>query len=431
MTEHELDTSIATNPVVINPNEQQFQALRDILDWFIAPPNAGLGYVLCGYAGTGKTSLIELLVRSLHSAGVSNIALTAPTNKAVKNLRSLGTHVDCCTIYSMLGLKMDQVEDELRLRKAERDLCGRYRLIVLDEAGMVNSELLEYLENAMLRYSLKVLFVGDPKQLNPIGEKKSPIWGRYAQSMLTKVERHDNQILKLATHVRSTRIRDLQIAADNDGQEGVWYESASNFEKILKAYAASGQFDGRARAVAWRNQTVSNLNRIVRQQIFGEAANSSRWLVGDRVVFTSPHDVDGINIITDEEAIVKGVVVGNHVDYALQCYYLTLSLETRRTVTVKVVHEDSEYELDNLLATYANHARRPGGSPYWKQYWGLRTSLASLKHSYALTAHRAQGSTFDIAFVDMEDICANSNRMEARRCLYVACTRARRQLILR
>lgn len=419
-----------TNPVLAKPNAQQLKALTEIAAW-LNSVNVPLGYILAGYAGTGKTSLVEAIIALLHKAGISSVVLTAPTNKAVKVLSSLSTNRDCCTIYSLLGLKMEQVEDTLRLTKADRDRVGRYTLVILDEAGMVNSDLLEYIEKAMQMYRVKFLFVGDPKQLNPVGEKKSPIWGRYPQSVLTKVERHDNQILKLATHVRTTKIRDLHIVSDNDGQEGVWYESETGFAQRIKEYAAAGHFENNARAIAWRNRTVAQLNRVIRKQLFGEATEESRWLVGDKVVFTAPHDVNGINIVTDEEAVVSEVVVGEHTDYPLRCYYLTLKLEMGRSIIVKTVHEDSESELDDLLNTYANQARRPGNGRMWRQYWGLRESLASLKHGYALTAHRAQGSTYLYAFVDVDDICSNSSKLEARRCLYVACTRARYQLHLK
>lgn len=418
------------NPVLTKPNAQQSSALAEIVDWFNNPA-AARGYILAGFAGTGKTSTVEAIVRMLHAVGVHGIVLTAPTNKAVKVLRSLGAAAECCTIYSLLGLRMDQVEDTLRLVKADRDKCGRYRLVVLDEAGMANTELLSYIERAMADYGVRFLFVGDPKQLNPIGEKKSPIWGMYDSSVLTKVERHDNQILKFATHVRTTKLRDLRIVSDNDGAEGVWYESDSAFLARLRESAHAGEFNGKAKAIAWRNSTVAQLNAVIRQAIYADAASESRWLAGDRVVFTSPHTVNDLNITTDEEAVITDVVVADHVDYPVRCYYLTLKIETGRVITVKVAHEDSESEIDRLLRDYANQARLKGNGRLWGSYWQLRESFASIRHSYALTAHRAQGSTFDTVFVDVDDICSNSSKFEARRCLYVACTRAQRRLFLR
>ena len=63
-------------------------------------------------------------------------------------------------------------------------------------------------------------------------------------------------------------------------------------------------------------------------------------------------------------------------------------------------------------------------------FWEFKEAFHKLRHAYAITAHRSQGSTYDTAFVDWRDILLNRNRGEAFRCLYVACTRPKRRLFL-
>jgi ATP-dependent exoDNAse (exonuclease V) alpha subunit len=66
----------------------------------------------------------------------------------------------------------------------------------------------------------------------------------------------------------------------------------------------------------------------------------------------------------------------------------------------------------------------------WKKFWAFKESFHSARHAYAITAHRAQGSTYQIAFVDYRDILLNRNRQEAARCLYVATSRPKKELYL-
>jgi len=74
-----------------------------------------------------------------------------------------------------------------------------------------------------------------------------------------------------------------------------------------------------------------------------------------------------------------------------------------------------------LASTLTGKARKKA----WSSFWELKNTFQSVRYAYALTAHRAQGSTYDNVFVDMADITANKDKREAYRALYVACTRAR------
>ena len=64
------------------------------------------------------------------------------------------------------------------------------------------------------------------------------------------------------------------------------------------------------------------------------------------------------------------------------------------------------------------------------QAWSLRRSFAPLRHAYALTAHKSQGSTFDSAIVDLNDLSKMKSSFQFNRALYVAATRAREHLAI-
>lgn len=410
--------------------EEQFGPFKDVLDWLSGDEPA---FILRGAAGTGKTHLIKYMLANYLGKYQSSIALCAPTNQAVKVLKHLSTACDCLTIYSLLGLRMEEFEDTLRLEKAERSLDTNYKLIILDESSMIGTDLLEYILESMGK-GIRYLLIGDSYQINPVGERISPVWKQFKGTKLTRVIRYDNQILRLATHIRSLKnLRGLDIRDDNDKREGVWCTSARKFESKVMKYARLGLFETESRVIAWRNNTVEHFNSLIRTAIYGEEQAKNKWLVKDRVIFTSPFELRemAIKIFTDDEAIIENVLVGQHTEFeALTCYYLTVRLYNGRIITVKTIHESSQTLFDAALTEYANDARS-GKKELWRKYWGLRNSVVRIRHGYALTAHRAQGSSLRNVFVAADDILANTNRAEAKRCLYTAVTRATTKVFIR
>jgi exodeoxyribonuclease-5 len=352
-----LPKSVTTQVSMLN--DQQLRALIDIVKWSRQPFGYDLGRILVGFAGSGKTFMIKIF-----AAIFRRVALCAPTNKAVKELFKLQTGCDCSTIYSLLGLKMEQYEDTIRLSKAEASKIYKYKFVILDECGMVNEELYQYIEAAM-RAGVRFLFVGDPKQLPPIGEVRSLVWGMFKSNKLLKVMRHDNQILELATHIRKLKhLSDLRIKNNHSASEGVWRLNSFNFESKIRRFAKIGAFEENTKIIAWRNKTVDYYNHIVRHVIFGDAVYDSKYLRGDRLVFTSPYSEE--KIYTDDEAIVKAVVVAKHTDIDIKCYYLTVDIDGRE-IMVKTVHEDDELKLSKMLNDLANRARQ-GDKDMWRSH---------------------------------------------------------------
>ena len=408
-------------PNLKNLNVCQTEAYKDILDW---SKDVESGHILVGYAGSGKTYLLRLIAPMLKGA-----VLCAPTNKAVKELKKLNTGLECCTIYSLLGLKMEQYEDTIKLSELKDAPLPDYDYVVLDECGMTNSELFKHIKKAM-RNGIKFLFVGDPKQLPPVGESKSQIWGSFPYSVLDTVMRHDNQILELATHVRESKIRDLDLKSNHSKNEGVWYLSRSAFERRIQKYARSGAFSENTKAIAWRNKTVDYMNNLVRYELYGEQIYSQKFFKGDKIVFTSPYKIDEqTSLFTDDEAEVLKIGIAKHRDYDLQCYHLTILIEKREYI-IRVLHETAQSDFDRMLNDFAYDARQPKCGHLWQKFWQLRNSFGSVKYSYALTAHRGQGSTYENVFVDTFDILTNPNKNEAKKCLYVGVTRPSQRLFL-
>ena len=105
-----------------------------------------------------------------------------------------------------------------------------------------------------------------------------------------------------------------------------------------------------------------------------------------------------------------------------------MTTDDNRVIVLRVLHDDCKQDHDRKAEELAQAARLDRRK--WSSFWDFKEAFHKVRHSYAITAHRAQGSTYEAAFVDWKDILANRNRSEAFRCLYVACTRPRKELYL-
>ena len=393
-------------------------------------------FVLRGYAGTGKTYLLKAIEQILDRGG---FVYTSPTNKATKVLRkTLGLRAsNCKTIYSLLGVKMVAENEFLTLQFPVRPVdIGVYSLIVIDEASVLNREMTEYVIELAQMHGAKILFVGDKAQLPPVGETESPVWSiKCPSASLEEVMRFDNELLELATHIRRQiqKFPDvkLRLWSNHGDTEGVWKLKRSSWDKSIRRAAFHGLFleVDSTKAVAWRNRTVEGINAIVRQEIHGGRAKK-HWLVGDRILVSEPIQVASFVVAhVDDEGTITECYEATHTFHPqILTYHLTVQFDGASSVTLYVVHEDSEGELQVQLSRLAQEARKDRSK--WGAFWALKNSFHRIRYSYALTSHRAQGSTYTNAFIDSADILASSDSLESLRCLYVACTRATTKLLI-
>ena len=277
--------------------------------------------------------------------------------------------------------------------------------------------------------------MADFAQLPPVGEPFSPLRAVSDKATLTTPRRFENQILRQATTIREAVDKPflrLSLESDHDGGAGAFREGEGNYEATLRRFAADGDFSRPdcAKAIAWRNTTVDRYNSLIRREIFGSEA-SALWLPGDRLSTLGPcMDLDGKKIAdTDDEGLVERVDVEYHPEFGnYKTFRITVTTDDNRLIVLRPLHPESVAEHARELENLAQQAK--SNKRLWGKFWDLKEAFHTVRHGYATTAHRSQGSTYETSFVDWRDILVNRNLTEARRCLYVAFTRAKYRVFL-
>ncbi len=427
----ELDVRLRDSDT-IRLNDDQQSAVESLLQFIMDPDPECWYFVLKGFAGTGKTFCMREVVARCAKSSVS-LVYTAPTNKAAKVLRSVTGQA--CTIYSLLGLRVDKSGEVKQVTKGKKADLSDIDVIFVDEGSQVNRNLFSILEGEAKFAQIKVVFMGDLAQLPPVGESLSVCLTGPLEAELTRVMRHDNQILTLVTEIRGTinsLAPSIKFKSDNDGEQGVWKFTSREFKESIFAAAQRGEFaDGlQSKVVSWRNVRVAEYNNIVRAAVFGADAVPGYFLPGERVVAAGPCERGDIALLsTDDEAIVESVMNCLH---PLEPKYHAIELKCRsednRVIRLLVIHPQSAQQFANDSQGLAHEAK--GNGKLWKRYWEHKELFHDIRYAYALTAHRAQGSTYENVWVDFQDILYNRNRKEAFQCLYVACSRPTTRLYL-
>jgi exodeoxyribonuclease-5 len=402
-------------------NNDQARLLKSLMDWWEDPDQKF--FVLSGQAGVGKTTCMKYLNKLLRKQDSSiKICMSAPTNKAVAVLSDSvsDSSVVFKTTYSILGLRMQANGEVKELTDSGDEKITDFDIVIIDEGSMINTTLIKYLLKKTALSDTKIVFIGDKEQLPPVGEASSPIWTHFELDYeLTEVMRHQNSILDFVQSIRANPYPKFT----SPGKQ-VFIESETSFVSNIVEMANQGYFhEGKAKAIAWRNVTVDFLNTLIRSNN-SKTKSPEKYVPGDRVVFREPVTVgDRVVASTDEEGSVESVVVSHHTLYPiLKSWKVGVRMDwTQQYVEAHIIHDSSLEHLQGFLDEYKTAKR-------WDLFWKLKESFHNMSYSYALTAHRSQGSTFDYVFVDAGDIMLNRNVDERTKCLYVGCSRASKEL---
>lgn len=352
-------------------------------------------FLLSGSAGTGKTLLASQIPVALRRGRVLG---TAPTHKAVGVLAGRLPDVECMTIHRFLGLKPKFQGDKTTLIRSKMYDPSEYydvTVVIVDEASMLDSEIMKYIAQDIDQWGRKYIFIGDRYQLPPVNEKESPCFTLElpdrCKHELTEIMRHSGPIITTATLIRDAIIRgdepELKQGLSEDGT-GVRLLKATQWEAALNSALKKEEFKENpdfCRVVAYRNDTVMQHNQSIRG-LLGEPTNVP-FCVGDNLVANeawTQHEEVIFN--TGTEFVVEAMEDHTHPIYPELMGW---------QVWLKGVDGVPVYVLDLLkcrdllkkkLAQLASAAKQPGGS--WHQYYALAEYYADLRVLYSITSHK-------------------------------------------
>ena len=420
----------------ISLSQQQWESLQ-ALEAFVSSDEKI--YLLTGYAGTGKTTLLQaLLTRMQQAYDARPIVFTALSNKATKVLQSMayrwGCEVDCMTCCKLLGLK-PIIDKETGGQKFEPDqgrknLTTNYDLVVVDECSMINQEMWNLLVRSVSKLTehTQLLFVGDPAQLPPVGEPAAPCFENIIhRSELTEVIRYGGAIGVLAEDVRMNLNRQSMPQAVSDrneaGTEGIFTVPSAHWESLLLRAFKSETYEkdpDQVRVLAYTNKRVDYYNNKIRAAIYGEKA--ARFVAGERLVAKNVCiGKDGILLQTSEECTVLDAYLRRFEGWLI--WELEIETEEHQERTLHVLHEDEHLRFEEMMQDYAEKKQ-------WMTFWDYKQLFHEVSYAYSLTVHKSQGSTFQDVFVDVPNLMLNRKVIERNQLYYVAFTRAAKRLFL-
>lgn len=316
--------------------------------------------VLKGYAGTGKTYVLTQVLKRYVMITQNNIAITAPTNKAVKVLRQTANFehslIAYKTIHKLLGLK-EKIDDKTGKISFEKEFGSESDIdlqdaLAIDETSMLNDEIFALVKDEnersknhesdddgiISKYSsatndLKIIFLGDPVQIPPVGkddcipfnENNSAAYGiktLYLTSIIRQKE--GNPILELATAIRENYKQASlpykretvsnsigTVAFINSNDKDILYS-------ICETYFASENFANDSdfmKVIAWTNRTVDFMNDKIRTYIYKdklkELKDEAIEAAGTSSIEDPTRDVRLPRILIGEKLIANTPIITN------------------------------------------------------------------------------------------------------------------------
>ncbi|MBM5799335.1 MAG: damage-inducible protein [Cyanobacteria bacterium K_DeepCast_35m_m2_023] len=446
---------------------------------WLEAPERGTPFVLSGFAGAGKTFLSMRLLAAAEAAGLC-WTVAAPTHKAVGVLRS---HLSAAglrptwfpaTIHRLLRLKLKRQGDLERCEETSQTAAAleHLALVLIDEASMVDSSLLEISLRCAHAFGTRLVFVGDPAQLPPVGEPSSPVFAlkRCQRADLQQVVRHQGPVLHLANGIRSGQLPcrrppPLPPVRSDAGQVACLAPEAW-LEQAQTALRRSVELDNpdHARILCYTNRSLERLVPIARRALHGEMADQLPVLPGEVLISRSAvmapactAGEEAAEAVAEEPDMVLGsnreLVVRDVTPERFDLADLGLGqadlgpgltvpvIDTLKAAVdagetqlslrlLPAVGSDGRRRVDAVLQRLRQQARAAGSAgakqdakALWRRFFLLRDAFASLGPAAVLTVHRSQGSTFGEVFIDA-DVFWPDDPVLRQQLVYVAVSRA-------
>ncbi len=435
-------------------------------------------FILRGYAGTGKTTMVKVVADYITQS--RDMYLMAPTGRAARVL-SQKTKRMATTIHKAIyegtclvsKVTKDIAETEFKLffPISESKQDGK-NVVIVDEASMLCSrkikhELYKFGSDNLMEDLLtfirpgfggKVIFVGDPAQLPPVGESVSnALRAEYFQKQGLKVmeaeltevlrQKNDSIILKNAMMIRDLLKKDKRNSlVFEEKKDDVETISANCFlEKYLDYRKKSDKND--SVVICFSNKTASRYNRAIRADLYGKDVPVRENDV--LMIIQNNYNLGRMN-----GEFVPVLSVGERTQQSAPVYVQVGGVKQRKIITLNFVQvtvtnglgnpclcmlledllnsDKPELSIDETRALYINFCMRHPELKQGTQQFSLVLmqdayyNAIRAKYGYAVTGHKCQGGEWGKVFVDYTGRTGLDN--DSLRWAYTATTRAQKTL---
>lgn len=462
----------------ITYNKEQQSAIVNAVSFLKTNTDPTQYYVIEGKAGTGKTTIAKEILKEFEDEQIYVAAVSHKAKGVIKS--SFGDDTRGKKFFSIAGLLgMKGINDnDTQTTKFQVGLKvplldNPPALLVIDEASMITEDVLKKIIdiNSSLSRPFQMLFLGDIGQIQPIRDeqsefyrtnkdllnKKSDIFNsKHKSKLITRVRQGEaNPILPYADYfwensqkenpelnptqhiVRNNQITDKGSLLFSNSES----EVLNSVIKAVKNAVEKG-LTNHVKIVTYHVNEKTELNQKIHEALFGKDSDYSK---GDMLILNSPYDLPDVNATMENssEIQIKSIQDTDVDEFGVH----TLYLETNGTAYTRTGNEQKDCVIQVVsrndiglynqklqeLASYAKRQTNRALKKYaWSDFWKYKGRYADVDFGYAITAHKSQGSTYDIVVVDEKDIMcttATSNQ-EKSELIYTALTRPRKTAIV-
>ncbi|SMG10316.1 ATP-dependent DNA helicase [Sphingobacterium psychroaquaticum] len=449
------------------PTVQQSAAFA-LLEEFLSVFHPLHCFILKGYAGTGKTTIISALVKTLPHIRKRSVLL-APTGRAAKVMSHYAGR-KAFTIHKKIYRKKSAASIDMDFVLAEN--LHEDTLFIIDEASMISDDGVQFFSRSLLddliRYvrtgkNCSLMFVGDIAQLPPVGMVESPaldpahLSANYHLQVfhyeLQEVvrQKQESGILFNATRIRDD-IREEQQDNLNFPQiqtKGFHDIFRMNGDRLIEGLHYSyDNFDIENTIVICRSNRSANLyNKHIRNQIlFREeeiTGGDLIMVVRNNYYWLQQHDEANTGFIANGDLARIRKVTNMHEQHGFRFADIALDFlddDELDPITCRVLLDSIYVDAPNLpyeqqqqlyeaiandyadIPTKKDRMEAIKKDPYY--------NALQIKFAYAITCHKAQGGQWPCVFVDQGYLHDEMLNTDFLRWLYTAVTRATQQLFL-
>lgn len=462
----------------ITYNKEQQSAIVNAVSFLKTNTDPTQYYVIEGKAGTGKTTIAKEILKEFEDEQIYVAAVSHKAKGVIKS--SFGDDTRGKKFFSIAGLLgMKGINDnDTQTTKFQVGLKvplldNPPALLVIDEASMITEDVLKKIINinSSLSRPFQMLFLGDIGQIQPIRDeqsefyrthkdllnKKSDIFNsKHKSKLITRVRQGEaNPILPYADYfwensqkenpelnptqhiVRNNQITDKGslLFSNSEG------EVLNSVIKAVKNAVEKG-LTNHVKIVTYHVNEKTELNQKIHEALFGKDSDYSK---GDMLILNSPYDLPDVNTTMENssEIQIKSIQDEDTDEFGVHTLYLetngtayTRTGNEQKDCVIQVVSRNDIGLYNQKLQELASYAKRQTNRALkkqaWSDFWEYKGRYADVDFGYAITAHKSQGSTYDIVVVDEKDIMgttATSNQ-EKSELIYTALTRPRKTAIV-